>query len=95
MSEVEEKVGDHHFEASQVAPSFVNHEPATEIYHEDGALTVNMRDAHVETGARSDVKLAKDGCVSCSPEPIPIMDMSLLTKILLKSPDSTDPSTVG
>lgn len=71
MSEVEKKVGDHHFEANQVAPSFVNHEPTTAIYHEDGALTVNFRDAHAETGERTDVKLAKDGCVSCFFEPTP------------------------
>lgn len=69
MPEPEEKMGGHHFEASRETPSSMNDEPATEIYHADGALTVNVRDAQGETGRRAAVRLAKDGCVSCFFEP--------------------------
>ena len=70
MSEPGEKTDNHHFEASQVTPSTMHDELEKEIYHEDGALTVNVRDAHVDiSGGRAAVKLAKDGAVSRFPGP--------------------------
>ena len=65
MSEPGEKMGGHHLEASQVTQSSMHAELEKEIYHDDGALTVNVREAHLDiSGGRTAVKLAKDGAVS-------------------------------
>lgn len=64
MSEFQEKMDACHFEESVVTQSPLNDQPALEIYHENGALTVNMREARGDIGGRLALKLAKDGYVS-------------------------------
>ena len=79
MSESEEKMGSRHFEASQDTPSSMSDEHNTTIYHENGALTVNMQNAEGDTGGRVAVKRAKDGFVSHLFDP-PISKAVLLTE---------------